>query len=61
MIVGSGLEHGFEGKAKFATFTHQQWVKWVSNNKKEIWQDWLDYVNNAMSCDIVSTHTLPQE
>jgi len=35
----------FEGKAKFATFTHQQWVKWVSNNKKRIWQDWLDYVN----------------
>ena len=35
----------FEGKAKFTTFTHQQWVKWVSNNKKRIWQDWLDYVN----------------
>lgn len=35
----------FEGKAKFATFTHQQWVEWVSNNKKGIWQDWLDYVN----------------
>lgn len=35
----------FDGKVKFATFTHQQWVKWVTNNKKRIWQDWLDYVN----------------
>jgi hypothetical protein len=35
----------FEGKAKFATFTHQQWVGWVSINKKGIWRDWLDYVN----------------
>ena len=35
----------FEGKAKFATFTHQQWVEWVSNNEKGNWRDWLDYVN----------------
>jgi hypothetical protein len=35
----------FEGKAEFATFTHQQWVEWVFNNKTGIWQDWLDYVN----------------
>jgi hypothetical protein len=35
----------FEGKARFAAFTHQQWVEWVSNNKRGIWQDWLNYVN----------------
>jgi len=35
----------FEGHAKFTAFTHQQWVGWVSSNRKGIWQDWLDYVN----------------
>jgi len=44
----------FEGKAKFATFTHQQWVRWVTENKKEVWEDWLDYVNRRY--DFTSSH-----
>jgi len=35
----------FEGKTKFAAFTHQQWVRWISSNNKGKWLDWLDYVN----------------
>jgi len=35
----------FDGKAQFATFTHQEWVRWVSATRKGAWQDWLDYVN----------------
>jgi len=34
----------FDGKAQFATFTHQEWVNWVSATRKGSWQDWLDYV-----------------
>jgi len=33
------------GKAKFATFTHQQWVKWVrDHDSSRRWANWLDYV-----------------
>lgn len=35
----------FDGKAKFATFTHQEWVNWVrktDNNGR--WKDWLAYI-----------------
>lgn len=36
----------FEGKAKFATFTHQQWVGWVHKyDSQTMWQDWLQYVD----------------
>lgn len=35
----------FEGKAKFATFTHQRWVSWVKEHDiKGRWSDWLTYV-----------------
>ncbi len=35
----------FEGKAKFAVFTHQQWVEWVHKHDPHgMWQDWLKYV-----------------
>ncbi|MDM8000373.1 MAG: hypothetical protein QUS33_10315 [Dehalococcoidia bacterium] len=35
----------FHGKAKFATFTHQQWVGWVADNDtKGRWRRWLEYV-----------------
>lgn len=35
----------FEGKAKFATFTHQQWVDWVrKNGNQERWKGWLRYI-----------------
>jgi hypothetical protein len=35
----------FEGKAKFATFTHQQWVDWVRKNDNQgRWNKWLGYV-----------------
>ncbi len=35
----------FRGKARFAMFTHQQWVGWVrDHNRSDQWSDWLDYV-----------------
>ncbi len=35
----------FEGKARFATFTHQQWVEWVrKHDRRGAWGDWLGYV-----------------
>ncbi|MFB0524003.1 MAG: hypothetical protein ACETVZ_00560 [Phycisphaerae bacterium] len=35
----------FEGKAKFATFTHQQWVDWVRKNDNQgRWEKWLEYI-----------------
>ena len=35
----------FNGKAKFATFTHQDWVKWVRDNDTEgKWNHWFQYV-----------------
>ncbi len=35
----------FAGKAKFATFTHQQWVEFVEHNDAiGKWKNWLEYV-----------------
>lgn len=35
----------FEGKAEFATFTHQQWVDWVEDHDvQDTRRDWLTYV-----------------
>lgn len=35
----------FNGKARFAVFTHQQWVAWVREHDGEgRWSDWLNYV-----------------
>jgi hypothetical protein len=35
----------FDGKAQFATWTHQQWVAWVRvNDRNGWWRDWLTYV-----------------
>lgn len=35
----------FEGKAEFATFTHQQWVDWVEGHDvQDTRRDWLTYV-----------------
>ncbi len=35
----------FNGKTRFALFTHQDWVAWVrSSNPSSQWRDWLDYV-----------------
>jgi hypothetical protein len=35
----------FEGKANFATFTHQEWVNWVCKNDGEgHWREWLKYI-----------------
>jgi len=35
----------FEGKAKFATFTHHQWVDWVRKNDNQgRWKEWLRYI-----------------
>ena len=37
----------FEGKAIFASFTHQQWVNWVRQyNTKGMWHDWLRYIRD---------------
>lgn len=35
----------FRGKAQFAVFTHQQWVRWVQeHDDSQQWDDWLRYV-----------------
>ena len=34
----------FDGTAKFTTFTHQNWVKWVEQHDKGSWGKWLDYI-----------------
>jgi hypothetical protein len=40
----SGL---FKGKARFRTFTHQQWAAWVRRHDTSgHWRDWSDYVWN---------------
>ena len=37
----------FDGKARFAVFTHQQWVAWVrEQDADENWSDWLLYVQD---------------
>ena len=36
----------FTGRASFATFTHQQWVVWVSQHDHDgRWTDWITYVS----------------
>jgi Restriction Endonuclease associating with ARP len=48
----TGVEHFatgwaplFDGRATFATFTHQQWVAWVqAHDEGGHWNDWLSYV-----------------
>ena len=36
----------FKGKARFAVFTHQQWVGWVREHDiAGEWADWLEYVD----------------
>lgn len=40
-----GWQKLFNGKAQFASFSHQQWVSWVrENDKANKWQNWLEYV-----------------
>jgi hypothetical protein len=37
----------FEGKAGFASFSHQQFVSWVrENDSNGKWKDWLSYIKN---------------
>ena len=37
----------FRGKARFAVFTHQDWVKWVAaHDEGSEWSDWLAYVKS---------------
>ena len=37
----------FRGRAKFAVFTHQQWVRWVEEHDTNgRWTDWLSYVHS---------------
>ena len=37
----------FDGKAKFKTFTHQQWFNWVRRyDKSGMWRDWGEYIRN---------------
>lgn len=33
-----------DGRARFATWTHQQWVSWVKASDGGHWRDWLSYV-----------------
>lgn len=55
-LAGTGLEDIrawgdlFVGKARFASFTHQQWVAWVrAHDAERRWADWLDYVASRYS------------
>ncbi len=42
----TGWGNLFEGKAKFASFTHQQWVEWVDKHDSwGKWRDWLNYMS----------------
>ena len=35
----------FEGRSRFATFTHQEWVRWVRDEDAgHRWGDWVDWV-----------------
>ena len=37
----------FNGQARFAVFTHQQWVAWVREHDSDgKWSDWLGYVRS---------------
>ncbi len=37
----------FKGRARFAVFTHQEWVGWVQEHDTEgRWSDWLRYVRS---------------
>ena len=37
----------FRGRARFAVFTHQEWVGWVQeHNTAGRWSDWLGYVKS---------------
>lgn len=37
----------FHGRARFAVFTHQQWVAWVRRHDAgRQWRDWLSYVES---------------
>jgi len=37
----------FDGRARFASFSHQQWINWVKKHDNQgRWQDWLVYVKD---------------
>jgi hypothetical protein len=40
-----GWEPLFDGRAKFITFTHQEWVEWVRRDAGYEWKDWIEYVS----------------
>jgi hypothetical protein len=44
--IERGWQHLFPGKSRFATFTHQQWVRWVASHASDARADWLDYVRD---------------
>ncbi len=42
----------FAGRARFAVFTHQQWIGWVKERDMSgRWNDWLDYVRSRYCLD----------
>ena len=40
----TGWSRLFDGRAQFATWSHQQWVEWVRQHDNGRWADWLGYV-----------------
>lgn len=48
-----GWRRLFKGKAKFAAFTHQKWVRWVREHQSSgQWDDWLEYVRGRYGLGI---------
>lgn len=40
-------ERLFAGRARFATFTHQEWVRWVREaDESHCWRDWLTWIGD---------------
>ena len=51
-------EHFFECRARFASFTHQQWVRWVADNDPGQWLGWLQWVSERYGYSLTQTHAL---
>lgn len=45
----------FAGRARFAAWTHQEWVSWVrDHDTRGEWKDWLAYVESRYGYDVAA-------